>query len=129
MRWADTDSDDSDDEFQTHPSRSGSAMGNLIVNPQVRIEQSYHVVYIASTVISQNSYHFLHLFDFAFSIQKMDSTEQPAEEEDEASVASSSSSEEEEDEELEEERQKRLEEARKAQKAAQEEEEKKKKEL
>jgi len=37
MRWADTDSDDSDDEFQTHPSRSGSAMGNLIVNhPQVR---------------------------------------------------------------------------------------------
>mmetsp|Transcript_29371 Transcript_29371/g.43863 ORF Transcript_29371/g.43863 Transcript_29371/m.43863 type:complete len:366 (+) Transcript_29371:344-1441(+) len=36
MRWADTDSDDSDDEFQaTHPSRSGSAMGNLIVNPQV----------------------------------------------------------------------------------------------
>ena len=40
MRWADTDSDDSDDEFQTHPSRSGSAMGNLIVNPQVRIEHA-----------------------------------------------------------------------------------------
>ena len=43
MRWADTDSDDSDDEFQTHPSRSGSAMGNLIVNPQVRIEHSIYV--------------------------------------------------------------------------------------
>ena len=40
MRWADTDSDDSDDEFQTHPSRSGSAMGNLIVNPQVRKKES-----------------------------------------------------------------------------------------
>ena len=49
MRWADTDSDDSDDEFQTHPSRSGSAMGNLIVNPQVREREIEH--YISTTVL------------------------------------------------------------------------------
>lgn len=47
MRWADTDSEDSDDEFQTHPSRSGSAMGNLIVNPQVRKKERERAFFVA----------------------------------------------------------------------------------
>lgn len=35
MRWADTDSEDSDDEFQTHPSRSGNVVNTAMIDLSV----------------------------------------------------------------------------------------------